>query len=372
MNEPYHPFRDLLKKIAGGPHTSKDLSREEAALALELMLTQQATPAQIGAFLIAHRMKRPTGIELAGMLDTYDRFGCQLAALESPVLPLVLGCPYDGRSRTFPLVPLTALILAAAGCPVILHGGDRMPPKYGVSLLELWQALGLDWSTRSWEQVKSLWQTHHLGFVYIPQHFPLACCLIDYREQLGKRPPVATLELMWSPYRGAARLVVGYVHPPTEQLIVDALDTRGWSEYLMVKGLEGSVDLPCDRPGIVKVSRSPGVKDQTGAPLAPESLAPESSVERLRLHPDEYSLKEAEIPFQNERDWSDRVNQLIQTPQDPTLSQLYRCIRWNAGFYLWQSGITDSLEAGIATTIELLQSGQVAHYLNRLREAFAE
>ncbi|MFZ4666739.1 MAG: anthranilate phosphoribosyltransferase family protein [Prochlorotrichaceae cyanobacterium] len=362
MNDPYHPFRDLLKKIAGGPHTSKDLSREEAAMALELMLTQRATPAQIGAFLIAHRMKRPTGTELAGMLDTYDRLGCQLAAIESPVLPLVLGCPYDGRSRTFPLVPLTALILAAAGCPVILHGGDRMPPKYGVSLLELWQALGLDWSTRSWEQVQDLWQTHHLGFVYIPQHFPLACCLIDYREQLGKRPPVATLELMWSPYAGSARIVVGYVHPPTEQLIVDALHTRGVSEYLMVKGLEGSVDLPGDRPAIVKVCRSELAGD----------LSPESPVERLRLHPDEYSLKEAEIPFKTVEDWSDRVNQLIQTPQEPVLSHLYNCVCWNGGFYLWQSGIAESLEAGIAATIELLKSGQVAHYLNRLRKAFSD
>ena len=358
MNDLHRPFRDLLKKIAGGPHTSKDLSRDEAAIALDLMLTEQATPAQIGAFLIAHRMKRPTGIELAGMLDTYDRLGQQLPAIESDYLPLVFGCPYDGRSRTFPIVPITALILGTAGCPAILHGGDRMPPKYGVTLLELWQSLGLDWSARSWEEIQGIWQRHYLGFVYLPQRFPLACRLITYREELGKRPPIATLELMGSPYAGSARLVVGYVHPPTEQLIVDALTTRGVSAYLMVKGLEGSVDLPCARPAIVKVQNPQ---------LSPDS--PEG-VERLRLHPKEQGIQEAEIPLETATLWGDRVTQLLSHRQAAEVSHLYACVRWNAGFYLWQSGVAQSLAAGMTLTAELLESGRVLRFLQQVREQF--
>ncbi len=62
-------FRELLKKVGSGQHTKKDLTRSEAATATQMMLQQEATPAQIGAFMIAHRIKRPTGIELAGMLD---------------------------------------------------------------------------------------------------------------------------------------------------------------------------------------------------------------------------------------------------------------------------------------------------------------
>ena len=64
-------FRELLKKVGSGQHTKKDLTRSEAAIAGRMMLTQTATPAQIGAFLISHRIKRPTGIELAVMLDAY-------------------------------------------------------------------------------------------------------------------------------------------------------------------------------------------------------------------------------------------------------------------------------------------------------------
>ena len=76
-------FRDLLRKVASGTHTSKSLTRGEAEAALVMILTQEATPAQIGAFLIAHRIKRPTADEMAGMLDAYDRLGNKLEPIQN-------------------------------------------------------------------------------------------------------------------------------------------------------------------------------------------------------------------------------------------------------------------------------------------------
>ena len=132
-------FRDLLRKVGSGVHTGEDLTRAEAAAATRMMLQQEATPAQIGAFLIAHRIKRPTGEELAGMLDAYDELGPKLQPIESQRPVIVLGIPYDGRERTAPVSPLTALLLTAAGQPAVMHGSDRMPTKYGVPLVEIWQ-----------------------------------------------------------------------------------------------------------------------------------------------------------------------------------------------------------------------------------------
>ena len=107
-------FREFIQKIGSGSHTSKSLTREEAATAMTMMLEQTATPAQIGAFLIAHRIKRPTGAELAGMLDAYGAMGPQLQPVASHGrMPMVFGIPYDGRSRTAPVAPLVALILTA-------------------------------------------------------------------------------------------------------------------------------------------------------------------------------------------------------------------------------------------------------------------
>jgi len=210
-------FRELLKKIGSGTHTSKGLTRQESCQATKMMLQGIATPAQIGAFMIAHRIKRPTPKELAGMLDAYDELSSKLTIqnLSSTHSPVVFGNPYDGRSRTVPVTVITALILAAAGVTVILHGGDRMPTKHGIPLVRIWQALGVDFTGFSLADAQSFFDTTGIGFVYLPQHFPQANNLIPYREQIGKRPPFATSELIWSPVVGDVAIVSGFVHPPT-------------------------------------------------------------------------------------------------------------------------------------------------------------
>lgn len=100
-----------------------------------------------------------------------------------------MGNPYDGRSRTVPVTPITALILTAKNLAVIMHGGERMPTKYGIPASEIWQKLAVDVSSFSLPQAQAFLNQTGLGFIYLPQHFPLAHQLVPYREQIGKRPP---------------------------------------------------------------------------------------------------------------------------------------------------------------------------------------
>ena len=68
-------FRELIGKVGSGEHTSTGLSRQEARAAIELMLKGKVDAAQMGAFLIAHRIRRPAPQELSGMLDGYRGLG---------------------------------------------------------------------------------------------------------------------------------------------------------------------------------------------------------------------------------------------------------------------------------------------------------
>ncbi len=339
-----HTFRELLRKVGSGTHTSESLTRSEAALAMRLMLQQEATPAQIGAFMIAHRIRRPTAEELAGMLDAYDELGPKLLPVATKAPVVVFGNPYDGRSRTAPLSPITALILAAAHCLVILHGGDRMPTKEGEPLITVWQGLGVDWSQLSLEQIQRVFSQTNIGFIYLPTHFPLAQGLVPYREQLGKRPPLATMELIWSPYAGSAHLVSGFVHPPTEGLFRTALKLRGVTEFTTVKGLEGSCDLPRERTCIIGLG-----------------------LERLHLHPREYGFEGKNSPFNT---LSDLLPALQETLTGEP-SELTQSVVWSSGFYLWRCGVSPTVAEGIAQAIELLQSGAVLRKLASLRQAIA-
>ncbi|MBE9178435.1 anthranilate phosphoribosyltransferase family protein [Oculatella sp. LEGE 06141] len=342
-------FRDLLRKIGSGPHTGKNLTRAEAAAATQMMLRQEATPAQIGAFMIAHRIKRPTGEELAGMLDAYDALGPKLKTVPAAYPTLVMSLPYDGRSRTAPISPLTALILAAADCPVVMHGGDRMPTKYGIPLVEVWQGLGVDWTQLTLAQVQQVFETTRLGLVYIPTHFPLAAGLVPYRDQIGKRPPFATLELFWCPYQGDAVLASGFVHPPTEGMAQEAFALRGVSQYITVKGLEGSCDLPRDRTCIIGIGQA------------------DAEFERLLLHPRDYGFADVDVPLGSTPELIAAMQAVLKgQPNQEHSGGLFQSAVWNGGFYLWRCGVCSTLEAGLAQAKALLQNGTVFQTLAAL------
>lgn len=341
-------FRELLKKVGSGTHTSKSLTRAEAETATRLILCQDATPIQIGAFLIAHRIKRPTGEELAGMLDAYDALGPQVPAIASPKPVAVFSVPYDGRSRTAPILPITALVLAAAGCPVLMHGGDRMATKYGVPLIELWQALGVNWSGLSLVQISQSLVQNNVGMLYTPRHFPALQPLVEARDQLGKRPPFATLELFWCPYAGEAHLLSGYVHPPTEAMMQEAFRLHGRTRYTTIKGLEGSCDLPRDRTAIIGAYK--------GAP----------ELERMLCNARDMHLNGPEVPYRNVEDWAASVDQVLNG-QDT--SELYPAVLWNSGFYLWHLNGAATLTEGIEWAKDLIGQKQVLAQLQAIQHS---
>jgi anthranilate phosphoribosyltransferase len=295
--------------------------------------------------MISHRIKRPTAPELAGMLDAYERIGPTVPAIASDHPVTILGCPYDGRSRTAPVTSLTALILAAAGVPVLMHGGDRMPTKEGIPLMDIWQALGLQLDHLTLEQVHALLQTTGFGFLYIPRHFPEAAALVPYREQIGKRPPFATIELMWTPYAGPSHTVIGYVHPPTEDLARQTFALRGLHHFTTVKGLEGSCDLPRSRTAIVGLGQ------------------PDGSFEHVFLHPRDYGFAAEDVSFPGDAALVDALKAVL----DGQPSELMQSAIWNGGFYLWRGGISASWKAGWALAEILLREGTVRAKLDALQ-----
>ena len=336
-------FKQHLRKIGSGEHTSKGLSRQEAADALELMLREQATPAQIGAFLIAHRIRRPEPQELTGMLDTYKALGPVLRSPEHQRMPICFGMPFDGRTRTSPIYPLTSLVLVACGQPVVLQGGDRMPIKYGITALDLFRLLDLNLDGLPLSTVQDGFNNHGFALIHQPDHFRMAESLIDYREQLGKRPPVASLELLWTAHQGAHLLVSGFVHPPTESRAWEALRLAGETNLLTVKGLEGGTDLPIGRACITARVRN-GV------------------AERMILHPRDHGCHNADVEWSTESTWQSQAFDALRNR-----GPLSEALRWNAGAYLWIAGLSDSLDSGIDKAAAVLDEGRALDQLDQLR-----
>lgn len=339
-------FRELLRKVGSGRHTSQELTRAEAAEALQLMLSGTATPAQIGAFLIAHRIRRPTGTELAGFLDTYAAESPSVTAPSDRRTPVIFGYPYDGRDRTAPLGPLLALLLAAAGQPVVLHGSDRVATKYGVPLIELWDAIGVNWRSRSIADLNRSLAEVGIAQLHQPSLFPAAEVINSYRAELGKRPPLATTELMLVPVQGAAIPICGFVHPPTETMIQEALGLHGIPEFFTIKGLEGSPELPHDRAAIIGHWR-------------------EGNCDRIILHARDWDLGATDLAWMGEAAWAEAAAALLAGETSP----LEPMLRWNGAAYLWLLGLTESLEAGLEEVDRLLRSQALVQHRDRLLQS---
>lgn len=333
-------LRQLLACLGSGERSGRSLSREEAAEAMELLLAETVHPAQAGAFLIAHRMRRPQPQELAGMLDTYRRLGPRLEPAGRRTLSF--GVPFDGRSRSAPVLPLTALLLASAGLAVVLQGGAPMPVKYGLTNAEALAALGLELAPLGWPQLQRLFAAHGLALLHQPGHFPAAERLVPLRVAIGKRPPVATLELLWSCCPAADLQVSGFVHAPTEALIHDSLALAGTAEVLTIKGLEGGVDLPTSRVAIAAHRRG-------------------ESSERLILQARDHGLRSPEPELTSLASWRDQALEALRG-EGPLREPLI----WNGGFHLWRSGLAPDLEAGLADAERRLREGQVQALLERI------
>ena len=333
MSEGKEQFKSYLRKIGSGDKTSCGMSRKESADALKMILQAKATPAQIGAFMIAHRIRRPEPQELAGMIDAYLDLGPQLQSQKGERRPICFGMPFDGRSRSAPIYPLTALILISAGQPVVMHGGKRMPIKYGITAAELFKALGLRLTGLPMSKLQTCLKKNRFALIHQPDHFSLADNLITYRDEIGKRPPLASMELIWTAHQGEHLLVSGFVHPPTEERAKKTLELIGETNAISIKGLEGGTDLPISRTCI------------TGHFKKNQST-------RMILHPREYKCSGADMPWNSLEEWRDNALAALENK-----GPLQKALRWNAGVYLWFSGITNTLQDGLTKAERCMATG---------------
>ena len=229
-----------------------------------------------------------------------------------------------------------------------MHGGARMPTKEGIPFIEIWQGLGVEWGKLSLVEVQQVFEETGLGFVYLPKHFPQADALVEYRRDIGKRAPIATMELILVPLVEEVHLAAGYVHPPTEGMFREAFKLHGLSNYTTVKGLEGSCDLPRDRTAIIGVSVLSGNH---------------VTFERLFLRPSDYGCGGKEVPLGSTVELVEEMQQVLQGK----MSQLMSAAIWNGGFYLWRCGICSDINKGLSKAESLLNSSKVADKLREIK-----
>jgi anthranilate phosphoribosyltransferase len=249
-------MQEFIAKIAKGPRAAKDLTWDEAKRAMKALIEGEATPAQVGAFLMAMRIKMESVTELASMT----------AAARSYVAPVpiprelgVVDLPsYAGKQETFHALSAAAIVAASAGAAVLMHGYDGPPGRAGNAGVLKVLGLPIDMGPKV---AAEMVMRHGFAYLDIALYHPPIYRFLEMRQELGARNVFHPIARLLNPARAASQ-VVGLSHPPHFEKTAEVLRMLGCSRALVVSGVEGDPELSA-----TTVTRALELRDERIAPL---------------------------------------------------------------------------------------------------------
>lgn len=337
-------FSQFIAKIGKGQKASKDLTWEEAKQAMRMLVEGQATPAQVGAFLLAMRVKMESITELAAFTSAAREYVPPLPVPRH--LPLVDLPTYAGKQDTFHVSAGAAIVAAAAGASILMHGHEGIPERPGT--VAILAKLGLPTDLPPKQAVEEL-TAKGLVYLDIALYHPPVARFLDLRRELGVRSLFHPVAKMLNPARAASQ-VIGLSHPPYFEKTAEALLMLGGKRALIVRGSEGEPEL-----SIASVTRLLEVRDERISPL---TLTPKD----CGLPPGSFQAMSGFPPG--------------QLDQEATLLRriLHVQVRggqrdWvvlNAAMLLYAAGKAQSITAGVPLAQQALDSGAAARKLEEL------
>lgn len=218
-----------LKAFIGKVATGDPLSREEARAAFDILMSGEATPSQIGGFLMALRVRGETVEEIAGAVSTMRAKMLPVTAPEG-VMDIV-GTGGDGLG-TYNISTLAALIVAGAGVPVAKHGNRALSSKSGTA--DALTALGVKLDIPP-PQIARCISEAGIGFMFAQVHHAAMRHVGPSRVELGTRTIFNLLGPLSNP-AGAKRQLLGVFSPRWLQPIAEVMRDLGSEAIWVVHG----------------------------------------------------------------------------------------------------------------------------------------
>ena len=261
-------FRALIGKVASGAA----LSRDEAASAFEQMMAGEATPSQMGALLMALRVRGETVDEITGAVTTMR---AKMLRVEAPPDAIdVVGTGGDA-SGSFNISTCAALIVAGAGVPVAKHGNRALSSRSGAA--DVLAALGVNIDLKP-EQIGHCIREAGIGFMFAPAHHPAMKNVAATRVELGTRTIFNLLGPLSNP-AGVRRQMIGVFSRQWIEPLAQVLKNLGAERIWVVHGSDGLDEITTSGPTSVAALEDGVIRtfevspDDVGLPkVKPEAL----------------------------------------------------------------------------------------------------
>jgi anthranilate phosphoribosyltransferase len=320
-----------------------DLASADMEAVMRLIMTGQATPAQIGGFLIGLRMKGETVDEIAAAARVMRELATRVE-VSGPHLVDTCGTGGDGAS-TFNISTASALVTAAAGGRVAKHGNRSVSSSSGSA--DVLEAAGVRLDMTP-DQVAGCIDQVGVGFLFAPQHHSAMKHAIGPRKEMGVRTLFNLLGPLTNP-AGAPNQVLGVFSEHWVEPLARVLQHLGSEHVLVVHAQDGLDEISIGSPTRVAELKDGGITVYT---VAPEDFG----LERADL---------SAIAVADAGQSLAMINEVLDNRQGPARD----IVMLNAGAAIYAAGVADSLANGVERAGGVLADGSARDTLTALIRA---
>ncbi len=329
-------IKEALSKIVEG----RNLTEEESAQVMGEIMSGTATPAQIGGFLTALRLKGETVAEITGCARTMREYA---VAVKPAVSRLVDTCGTGGdRAGTFNISTAAAFVVAGAGLPVAKHGNRSVSSRCGSA--DVLEALGVNLQLSA-GQIASCIEEVGIGFLFAPSLHVAMKHAVGPRREMGIRTIFNILGPLTNPARAQAQ-VIGVFDPALTELMAGVLQRLGVERAMVVHGMDGLDEISISAPTRVTELKDGRIETYW---IEPETMGlPRSSLEDVRggLAPENAAL----------------IRKILEGKPGPEADIVVA----NAAAAITVGGLAGNLPEGVAIARESIRLGRALRKLEGL------
>jgi anthranilate phosphoribosyltransferase len=318
----------------------RDLSRDEMQSVMRTIMTGEATPAQIGGFLIGLRMKGETIDEITAAATVMRELATKVVVSGEHVVDIV-GTGGDA-SHTFNISTASCFVVAAAGGKVAKHGNRSVSSKSGSA--DLLEAAGVNLDLAP-EQVTNCVDQVGVGFMFAPRHHGAMKHAIGPRKEMGVRTIFNVLGPLTNP-AGAPNQLLGVFSRDLVEPLAHVLANLGSNHVLVVHSDDGMDEI------------------SIGAPTYVAELK-DGEVSTYTIQPEDFGLQRGDLASLKVEDAAQSLA-VIQGVLENQPGPARDIVQLNAGAALYAADLADSLAAGVTKAGEILASGAARAKLDEL------
>ncbi len=317
----------------------RNLTRDEMRAVMQAIMTGETSPAQIGGFLIALRMKGETIEEIAAAAEVMRSLASRVV-VDAPHLVDTCGTGGDDRG-TFNISTTSAFVAAAAGAQVAKHGNRSVSSKSGsADVLEAAGArLDLDDA-----KVAACIEQVGIGFMFAPMHHGAMKHAIGPRREMAVRTVFNVLGPLTNP-AGAPNQVLGVFDESLLRPLAEVLRRLGSRHVLVVHSDDGLDEISIGAATKVAELRN-------------------DSVMSYSISPEEFGLQRGDVADLRV-DGAEQSLVVIRNVFDNIPGPARDIVALNAGAALYASGVASDLRTGVERALEAIASGAAARKLEQ-------